>query len=161
GADRREVAWTPDEFAYDAHTGSPPDPTRVPTVRGPFTTAAVGARGLCFVGGGTPGQQLHGAVLGAFEFKGMNAGSSAAVQGTETVGDVVITRDACSREYDVLAIWPPVRCSTDADCDPLPDPAHGRPTGSGLVPGLSVECNTGPVLGRPDGGGSCFFPNPS
>lgn len=159
GMEQREVAWTPGEFAYDVNTGNPPDPTRDAGVRGHFTASTVDQYGLCFVEGTAAGQQEIDGSLVTYDFKRVQVVSSAAVQGTEFLADVVITRDACSREYDALGIWPPVPCWSSADCDPLPDPVHGRPNGSGLLPSLPVECNTSPLLREDGGAGTCFFPD--
>jgi len=157
----KEVAWTPAEFAYDVNTGAPPDPSRDPAVRGRFTDVSVNESGLCDVEGTAPGQQEIGGILVTYQFKRVQSVSTAAVQGTEILADVAISRGGCSREYDVLGLWPPVTCATTVDCNPLPDPNHGHRNGSGVVPSLPVECNTGPILGDGAGGGKCFFPNAS
>jgi len=159
GTGQREVVWTPGEFAYDVNTGSPPDPTRDPGVRGHFTQTTVDKNGLCLIEGTAPGQQEIAGVLVTYDFKRVQVASSAAVQGTEILADVLISRGTCSHEYDALGIWPAVPCATNTDCDPLPDPTHGRPNGSGLLPALPVECNTGPLLEQDAGTGWCFFPD--
>jgi hypothetical protein len=154
-----EVAWTPDEFAYDPQSGEPPDPNHVPTIRGRFTAAVPDADGLCFVEGTLAGQQEIDGSLVTYEFKRVQVLATASVQGTEILADVVVTRGSCSREYDALGIWPPVSCTSAVECDPYPAPEQGRPFGSGLVPALPVECNTGPLLVDEAGRGACFFPD--
>ena len=161
GSEPREVAWTPDEFAYDPDTGAPPDPGLDPIIRGRFTDSVVDASGLCTVEGSSIGQQQLGGVLVSYEFRRVQVVDLASVQGTEILAEVVVTRGDCSRAYDVLGIWPVVPCTTQADCNPLPDPEHGRPNGSDVLPSLPVECNTGPVLGDGQGNGHCFFPDAS
>jgi hypothetical protein len=158
GEEPRDVAWTPDEFAYDVDTGEPPDPSRDPIVRGHFTAPTVDDAGLCTVEGTSAGQQQLGTELIIYEFRRVQLVGIASVQGTELLAEVVVTRGACARTYDVLGIWPPVVCSSETDCNPLPDPEHGRQMGSGLLPSLPVACDTGPILGDGHGSGFCFFP---
>jgi hypothetical protein len=167
GGAPREVAWTPGEFAYDPETGLPPDPSRDPTGRGHFLTSTDDPSGLCTaVGTSTAEQQIDGGLV-TYDVRRVQVLSSAAVHGTEILADLVITRESCSRAYDVLGIWPPVPCSTYDDCNPLPDPANGRISGSGVAVALPVECNRGPILGDaashlrtdPDEMGFCFFPD--
>src|SRR5262249_30711756 len=136
GSEPREVAWTPDEFAYDPATGAPPDPSRDPTVRGRFTDSVVDASGLCIVEGSSIGQQQLDGVLVSYEFRRAQVVDLLTVQGTEILAEVTVTRGDCSRSYEVLGLWPLVSCTTQADCDPLPDPDHGRPNGSGVLPSL-------------------------
>jgi hypothetical protein len=153
----RLVAWTPAEFAFDA--GQPPDPTRVPSARGRLTSSTPDPSGLCIVEGTAPAQQEIGGILVTYDFRYVQVLGNPAAQGTELLADVVITRGSCSAEYDALGIWPRTPCESSADCNPYPDPDHGRPTGSGLLPSLPVECDTGPILGDGGSGGYCFFPD--
>jgi len=157
----KDTAWIPDEFKYDPSTGEPPDPSRDPTIRGRLTSVSPDQAGLCQVEGTAPGEQEIGGVLITYQLKQVQAVETPGVQGTEILANVVITRGGCSREYDALGIWPPVKCSSATDCDPFPDPQHGRENGSGLSPFLPIECNTGPVLGDGAGNGYCFFPQAS
>jgi hypothetical protein len=151
-----DSAWIPDEFAYDAGTGKPPDPNRYPTISGRLTSVSPDQSGLCHVEGIDAGEQEIGGVLITYQLKQVQAVETAGVQGTEILADMVITRGGCSREYDALGIWPNKACSSAMDCDPFPDPQRGW-NGSGLSPFLPIECNTGAPLG--DGGsGYCFFP---
>lgn len=153
----KSVAWTPDEFAFDA--GEPPDPTGDPIARGRLTSTAPDSSGLCVVDGTVPARQEIDGGLVTYDFKRVQVVGNSAAQGTELLADVVITRGSCSAEYDALGIWPPTSCGSAADCNPYPDPDHGRPNGSGLLPALPVECNTGPILGDGAGGGWCFYPD--
>jgi hypothetical protein len=152
----KDSAWIPDEFAYDETTGEPPDPNRYPTIQGRLTSVSPDQAGLCDVEGTDAGEQEIGGVLITYQLKQVQAVETAGIQGTEILADVVITRGACSREYDALGIWPPVGCSSTMDCDPFPDPQRGW-DGSGLSPSLPIECNTDPPLGDGDAG-YCFFP---
>jgi len=154
GGGPKLVAWTPQEFAFDAG-GEPPDPT----AKGRLTSTTPDPSGLCIVEGTSPAQQEVDGVLETYDIRRVQVVGNLAVQGTELLADVVITRGSCSAEYDALGIWPRTRCESSADCNPYPDPNHGRPTGSGLLPSLPVECNTGPILGDGGGGGYCFFPD--
>ncbi len=155
----KTVAWTPEEFAFDPNTGEPPDPTRAPFARGRLTSTTPDRSGLCIVEGTAPAQQEIDGGLVTYDFRRVQVVGSSAVQGTELLADVAITRGSCSAEYDALGIWPRTSCGSAADCNPYPDPNHGRPNGSGLLPSLPVECNTGPILGDGADGGFCFFPD--
>lgn len=55
--------------------------------------------------------------------------------------DVTVIRDSCTATYKLDAIWPPVGCEADADCNPLPDVAAGHVTGSGLQVDYSPKCS--------------------
>jgi len=81
-----------------------------------------------------------------------------AAPGTQMVGDLTYTKDGCISTYHVTAVYPSVSCQvTDENgdgvfddlgnpvlnpdlCLPEADPAHGRPTGSGINPDFPVEC---------------------
>lgn len=54
--------------------------------------------------------------------------------------DVTVVRDGCTAKYAVDALWPPVACETDADCNPLPDLDAGHVTGSGLQVAYAPKC---------------------
>lgn len=102
---------------------------------------------------------------------------TAAYPGTQMVGEFTYTDGGCSASYDVIGLWPAVSCRTqvtatiindmgkeetkpacDADgnlitkldpalCDPVADPTHGRPTGSGINPDLKKRVTCDPDLG--------------
>lgn len=156
GPEPREVGWTPDEFAYDPVTGDPPDPTPNLAASGRFTATVVDESGMCLVDGTSPGEQEVRGELVSYDFRRVQVVGLAAVQGTEILAEVVLTRGRCTRTYDVLALWPYLKCSSAVDCDPLPDADHGRPNGSGVLPSLPVECNN--ALQDGSGQGICFFP---
>lgn len=159
GSEPRPVGWTPEEFAYDPDTGEPPDRTHDPRINGRFTDPVVDSAGMCRVEAASVGQQEIAGELVTYDFRTVQVVGLAAVQGTEILAEVVLTRGSCVRTYDVLALWPYLNCSSAVDCDPLPDPDHGRPNGSGVLPSLPVECNA--VLQDGSGQGICFFPGAS
>jgi hypothetical protein len=61
--------------------------------------------------------------------------------GTVFTANLDFTQDGCNAKYKVIGLWPKVDCSTDADCDPNPDPANGRNSGSGINPEFDVGCD--------------------
>ena len=70
---------------------------------------------------------------------------TAALPGTQLVGDLTYTKNGCTASYDVLALWPSVSCDNGKGqpdpslCDPEADPAAGRATGSGINPDIYAE----------------------
>ena len=80
---------------------------------------------------------------------------TAANLGTQVRGHYAVTQDACSAEYDVLALFPQVYCGdedmipdADADDDNEPDDtlcaAEAHPMlgiGSGISPDFPVKCD--------------------
>lgn len=59
--------------------------------------------------------------------------------GAEIKGNVSVTRGACTADYTVQAMWPPVLCTANADCDPF-----AQPVGSGINPEFDQGCNLDP-----------------
>jgi hypothetical protein len=80
-------------------------------------------------------------------------------QGSQAESDATYTIGPCSAAYHGLLLTPVVTCASDTDCDPIPDPANGRPTGSGLNPFYPVSCNpdVGVLYGEDAGTGICWF----
>jgi hypothetical protein len=96
---------------------------------------------------------------------------SAAVIGTVMGADLEYTRNDCTATYKVSGIYPTVGCEKtvpvtgpdgktkdmgtgepdESACDPCPDPANGRPAGSGIGPDLDIECNKDALLCLPRG----------
>lgn len=64
------------------------------------------------------------------------------VPGTALTAKLTQTEGACVARYDVLAFYPAVACTSDADCDPNPDLDAGRPFGSGIPPDFAPRCDT-------------------
>ncbi len=75
--------------------------------------------------------------------------------GAEFKGNVHVIRGGCTGDYTALAIWPPIACETNADCDPF-----AQPVGSGINPDFNQSCIHEPwteVLTGDPALGFCFF----
>lgn len=75
--------------------------------------------------------------------------------GAEFKGNVHVVRGGCTADYAALAIWPPITCETDDDCDP-----YGQPVGSGINPDFNQGCTIEPWAAELSGDpavGVCFF----
>jgi hypothetical protein len=75
--------------------------------------------------------------------------------GAEFKGNVQVARGGCTADYTALAIWPPVTCETDDDCNPF-----GQPVGSGINPDFNQGCTIEPwteALSGDPAVGICFF----
>ncbi|MBN1208308.1 MAG: hypothetical protein JXB05_25840 [Myxococcaceae bacterium] len=73
-----------------------------------------------------------------YQFANVKVFASPKAPGTQLTGDVTITRDGCSLQYTVRALWPAVGCD--------PDPNNKNPLetcgeGSGISPDFAVVCN--------------------
>lgn len=63
------------------------------------------------------------------------------VQGTAFTAKLTQTEGDCVARYDVLAFYPAVACTSDADCDPNADLDAGRVLGSGIPPDFQPACD--------------------
>lgn len=61
--------------------------------------------------------------------------------------DLTVTVDSCTATYKAKGIFPARACNNDARCDPLPDVAAGRVTGSGMSVDYAPKCH---MLSNPD-----------
>ena len=81
--------------------------------------------------------------------------STANYLGAEFKANVTVTRGGCTADYTALAIWPPITCESNADCDPF-----AQPVGSGINPLFNQGCHIEPwteaISGDP-AVGLCFF----
>ena len=108
-----------------------------------------------------------------YEWSNIRLYVTAAYPGTQMVGDLTYTENDCTASYSVTGLWPVVSCRVvevmkDADgnpvcdatgnpittskmdpalCDPVADPEHGRPTGSGINPDLKERVKCDDALG--------------
>ncbi|MGO9063161.1 MAG: hypothetical protein ACLQIH_00315 [Myxococcaceae bacterium] len=166
------TAMVPDEFSYttpftgDYVQGSPnstPPVANSPLVLGNFTTDVVSAQGTCvIVMDGGPGTQVIAEPAGnqtvQYSYPTATVYSTpAAGAGTQMEASAIITRtdattgDVCTRNYNLLALWPTAVCQVDNDCNPNPQPSNSppRPLGSGVLPGIPTNCNATMVTMAP------------
>ena len=75
-----------------------------------------------------------------YKFGNVEVYSAPRAPGTQLRGELTYTRDGCTTEYTVRAIWPA------AECDPTDeDPCGG---GSGVNPDFKAECYVDPAAGE-------------
>ena len=75
--------------------------------------------------------------------------------GAEFKGNVHVIRGGCTADYTALAIWPPIACESNDDCDPF-----AQPVGSGINPDFNQGCSFDPWTADLTGDpavGICFF----
>jgi len=124
---------------------------------GQFSTAMPDKDGICTVQSLSP----IDADDVKYEFSNVRIHSTAAVSGTEIMGNVKLTVAGCQADYTFFGIAPTVSClALDADGNPQADPnlpggyltdptlcdtqAHpelGRATGAPINPAFQTECN--------------------
>jgi hypothetical protein len=87
---------------------------------------------------GDKGQPELPALSLKYEFSNLHVIDDAIVSGGEISADLTFTKNGCSAQYKVVAVYPNVPC-LDKDknpqnvlCDPNPQPDQGHPVGSGL-----------------------------
>jgi len=76
------------------------------------------------------------------EFTKFNILTNAKVPGTYITSAINYTEGSCADQFDFVAFWPQVGCSTDSDCDPCAHPDQGINFGSGLNPYFKPVCDT-------------------
>jgi hypothetical protein len=59
--------------------------------------------------------------------------------GAEFKANVNVTRGGCTATYTAQAMWPPVACAENAECDPF-----AQPVGSGINPEFNQSCTQDP-----------------
>lgn len=72
----------------------------------------------------------------SYQFSGVKVYAAPAAPGTQLSGDLTYTRDGCTIEYKVRAIWPSVACNPDSS-----NPAENCGDGSGINPEFAVTCD--------------------
>jgi hypothetical protein len=163
------VGWVPEEFGWtNSYTGdyvecSPINDvnyttpcTDNPVIFGNFTTDTEDSNNTCTVEGTDAGTQLINGIQVTYNFGSTLVYTNASAgEGTQIQANVTITRAtataSCSRSYVALGLWPVVLCNVDNDCNPNPQGSATppRPLGSGLLPGIPTNCNTGLVSQDP------------
>jgi hypothetical protein len=71
-----------------------------------------------------------------YQFANVKVYASPKAPGTQLTGDLTLTRDGCSLQYTVRAMWPAVPCDTEST-----NPIETCGEGSGINPEFAVECN--------------------
>jgi hypothetical protein len=105
------------------------------------------------------GSPEEAALAVKYEWTDLKVYVTAAAQGTQFSGRLKYTENACSAEYNVAGVWPPVHCGVEKEvddgmggtmtievpeaslCCPTADPLGGRVTGSGINPDFPVKCD--------------------
>ncbi|MGV3625194.1 MAG: hypothetical protein ACO1OB_30555 [Archangium sp.] len=97
------------------------------------------------------GMETDPALSLRYKWEGVRVISTAEFPGTLLDGKVTITEDACTASYKVYAVHPVVFCDPaettmkdgkpyNVACDPEPDVAAGRITGSGMNAAIEPTC---------------------
>jgi hypothetical protein len=115
---------------------------------GRFETPEPGDDTFCRVGGLSPAQQdlpdsgTFPATSIKYEWSNVRVVVSPRTQGSQLVGDLTYTRDGCTANYHVTALYPAVECQADGTaldfcpCLYYADPTYERQKGSGISPDL-------------------------
>lgn len=75
----------------------------------------------------------------SYKFKDVKVYTNPRAPGTQLKADLTYTRDGCTAEYAVRAMWPAIACDPEDE-----DPAHNCGPGSFINPDMAVTCD--PVL---------------
>ncbi|MFL5343684.1 MAG: hypothetical protein ACJ8AT_02775 [Hyalangium sp.] len=73
-----------------------------------------------------------------YQFENVKVYSAPDAPGTQLSGDLTYTRDNCTAQYTVRAIWPATPCDPESS-----KPADLCGEGSGINPDFAVECDAG------------------
>jgi hypothetical protein len=149
---------------YRTRSVADPDPTHQPYALGAFAAVNPDADAMCrVIGLELAEQDLSSTPAGSgalpaesiqYVWSNVAFYVTAADQGTQFSGDVVITLDGCSVRYHAVGLWPGVPCDDGHGnalpdlCNPCAEPDVGRFTGSGISPDAKVVCR--PILANPD-----------
>lgn len=116
-----------------------PDKTGICAVTG-FVggTADYAAETVDLVDGGT---QVFPAETVKLEWTDFKLWNTTKAPGSVFTAKLKYTEGACVANYSAEAIWFPVQCAKDSDCDPFPDYDAGRSLGSGLNPYFKPTCD--------------------
>jgi hypothetical protein len=136
--------------------GGDPDPSHVGIGKGKLTATEPDAQSYCYVTdvsemrgdvnpfGLPPGQERLSYVTPKITLL-----DGANYQGSTFEADVSVTVGTCTAPYVAQALTPSQvsrPCTDDTTCDPNPDPANGRPTGSGINADYAVACQKAPWI---------------
>jgi hypothetical protein len=90
----------------------------------------------------------------SYEFSNVKLYAAPDAPGTQLSGDLKYTRDECSANYKVRAIWPAVPCNPDSTRE-----SEKCGTGSGINPNFAVKCDTSfRISNAVDDDGNLLFP---
>lgn len=87
------------------------------------------------------GTQTFPAATYKTEFTDFNIITSTKVPGTAFTANIKVTEGSCVADYKAVGFWPPIECSSEADCDPNADLDAGRIFGSGINPDFKPKCD--------------------
>lgn len=125
---------------------------KAPTSRGDFVSVSPDDNNVCSVPSLTPAsvQIPAGSAVPAadveYTWSNVRIYVTEAYPGTQMAADLTLRDGDCTASYKVVGLWPAVSCEVtgmngegagvgDPDlCDPVANPAMGRPTGSGINP---------------------------
>ncbi len=116
---------------------------------GDWAPASVDAEAGSFVPAGAPEPQEEPATRITYQYDQVRVYSAPDAPGTQLTGELTYTRDGCSVQYTLQAIWPAVPCNPAS-----PSPSEKCGQGSGINPQLAVVCDTSVQL-TPDYPGVC------
>jgi len=114
-----------------------------------WAPATVNAEAGSFVPSGAPEPLEEPATQITYQYDQVKVYSAPESPGTQLTAELTYTRDGCSIQYTVQAIWPAVPCNPAS-----PNPSEKCGAGSGLNPQLAVVCDTSVQL-FPDYPGVC------
>jgi hypothetical protein len=161
--------------------GADPDPSHVGIGKGKLTATEPDAQSYCYVtdvsemrGDVNPFNLPPGQERLSYVTSKITLLDGANYQGSTFEAEVSVTVGTCTGSYVAQALTPsqvPRPCSDDTTCDPNPDPANGRPAGSGINSDYAVACQMAPWItdllvaegadpGDVAGQGICFFTKP-
>lgn len=119
-----------------------------------WAPASVDAQEGSFVPPGAQEAQEEPATRITYQYEQVRVYSAPDAPGTQLTGELTYTRDGCSVQYTVQAIWPAVPCNPAAQ-----SPSEKCGEGSGINPQLAVVCDTSVQL-FPDSPGVCVAQKP-
>lgn len=98
------------------------------------------------------GTETFPAISVKTEWTNMEILSTSKAPGTMWRAKLKYTEGNCTANYDALAFWPMIGCSTDEDCNPEADLDAGRVLGSGINPEFKPKCDTTAGVCKPSVG---------
>ena len=109
----------------------PPDPQSSLYGKSPFTSVYPAADDTCTIDHMT----MSDGAGHSYDVTEMIWLETAIYLGQQFKAKVTLTQGGCTAQYDAHAIWPPVLCETNEDCNPF----H-QPVGSGINTGFNQSC---------------------
>ncbi len=119
-----------------------------------WAPASVNAEAGGFVPSGAQQPEEEPATQITYQYDQVRVYSAPDAPGTQLTGELTYTRDGCSVQYTLRAIWPAVPCNPAS-----PSPSEKCGEGSGINPRLAVVCDTSVQI-SPDYPGVCVAQKP-